>query len=109
MDFKVKVTKHFEKEAKPLLKKYFSLKEDLAALIEVLRINPEHGIALGNNLYKIRLAIRSKGRGKSSGARVITLLMKKDSIVYLVSIYDKKEYETARIEKLLLILKEEGL
>ena len=74
-----------------------------------MRVNPEYGTALGNSLYKIRLAIESKGRGKSSGARVITMVIKKDETVYLVSIYDKKDFETVRIETLLSILKEEGL
>ena len=109
MKYNIKVTKHFEKDAKPLLKKYPSLKKDLAKLISDLEEHPESGIYLGNNLFKIRIAISSKGRGKSSGARVISMLLKKEETVYLVSIYDKAEYETVNFETLLLMLKEEGL
>lgn len=109
MKYKIKVTKHFEREARPLIKKYASLKKDLENLIGELEENPEMGIYLGNNLFKIRIAISSKGRGKSGGARVISLLIKKEESVYLVSIYDKAEYDTANIDTLLLILKEEGL
>jgi mRNA-degrading endonuclease RelE of RelBE toxin-antitoxin system len=109
MKYNVKVTKHFEKDAKPLFKKYSSLKKDLSKLISDLEENPESGIYLGNNLFKIRIAISSKGRGKSSGARVISMLLKKEETVYLVSIYDKAEYDTVNTENLLRILKEEGL
>ena len=38
-----------------------------------------------------RLAIKSKNKGKSSGARVIIYLVDKNKIVYLISIYDKSE------------------
>ncbi|WP_090609269.1 hypothetical protein [Parapedobacter koreensis] len=62
----------FDKQAKRLAKKYPSLKRDLAALIEQLADEPEMGTALGNSFYKIRLAIASKGKGKSGGARVVT-------------------------------------
>ncbi|MFV0175880.1 hypothetical protein OBK16_13040 [Empedobacter falsenii] len=50
------------------------MKEDLAVLIEELQQNPTLGTALADNCYKIRLAIKSKGKGKSGGARVITHL-----------------------------------
>jgi mRNA-degrading endonuclease RelE of RelBE toxin-antitoxin system len=34
---------------------------------------------------------KSKSKGKSGGARLITHLVVKDEIVYLLSIYDKSE------------------
>ena len=64
MSFNVETLPDFEKEARKLSKKYPSLKTDLAALIEDLEINPLQGTPLGNNFYKIRLAITSKGKGK---------------------------------------------
>ena len=36
--------------------------------------DPRLGVPLGNDRYKIRLKITSKGKGKSGGARVITLV-----------------------------------
>ncbi|MDX1919215.1 MAG: hypothetical protein SFU25_00605 [Candidatus Caenarcaniphilales bacterium] len=38
---------------------------------------PNLGTFLGNNCYKIRLSIKSKSKGKSGGARVITHLIAK--------------------------------
>jgi mRNA-degrading endonuclease RelE of RelBE toxin-antitoxin system len=109
MKFRIKVTRNFEKEAKPLLKKYPSFKIDITKLINDLELNPELGTALGHSLFKVRVAISAKGRGKSGGARVITYVILKDETVHLISIYDKAEYDTAKTEKLLEILKNEGL
>ncbi len=70
----VRITKSFRTAAKPLLKKYPSLSEDLLTLEAELIYNPKLGTPLGNNTYKIRLKISSKGKGKSGGARVISLI-----------------------------------
>jgi len=94
MSYKIEITRHFEREVKPLLKKYVSLRSELATLGEELSKNPEKGTPLGNNLYKIRLAVTSKGKGKSGGARVITYLKTEQGNVYLLSIYDKGERDT---------------
>ena len=94
MNYEVITTHNFEREAKPLLKKYASLKVELEKLGEDLSKNPEIGDSLGNNLYKIRLAIASKGKGKRGGARIITYLKTEQENVYLLSIYDKGERNT---------------
>jgi mRNA-degrading endonuclease RelE of RelBE toxin-antitoxin system len=58
--FSVYYTPEFEKQLKKLSKKYKSLPKDLAELVKQLEENPETGTPLGNNCYKIRLAIASK-------------------------------------------------
>ena len=94
MSYKISSIPLFDKQTKRLAKKYPSLKNDLAELIERLANDPEQGTALGNNFYKIRLAIASKGKGKSGGARVITYLKIIETTVYLASIYDKSDKST---------------
>ncbi|TBT96508.1 hypothetical protein CWI39_3753p0020, partial [Hamiltosporidium magnivora] len=74
MSYNIFPTHRFEKELKRLAKKFPSLKNEFAELIRELLVNPESGTFIGNNCYKIRLAIGSKGKGKSGGARVITYL-----------------------------------
>ena len=71
-DITIKLSAIFRKEFKRLAKKYRSLPFDLDKLIESIQENPMQGTDLGNRLRKIHLAITSKGKGKSSGARVIT-------------------------------------
>lgn len=61
-----------EKEIKRLSKKYPSLKGDMQILQEELLNNPNAGVNLGSGIRKVRMAIGSKGRGKSHGAEVIT-------------------------------------
>ena len=75
MNYNVIPIDRFKKEAKRLLKKYSSLKGELLQLERQLSDSPNLGISLGHNVYKIRLAIESKGKGKSGGARVITYLV----------------------------------
>jgi len=60
----------------------------------MLSDSPVQGKALGNNCYKIRMAIRSKGKGKSGGARIIIHIHIEKQRVYLLSIYDKSSQET---------------
>ncbi|MBS1496454.1 MAG: type II toxin-antitoxin system RelE/ParE family toxin, partial [Bacteroidetes bacterium] len=60
---------------------------------------------LGNNCYKIRLAIASKGKGKSGGARVITNFVIAEETVFLISIYDKSEKENLTDKELNELLK----
>jgi mRNA-degrading endonuclease RelE of RelBE toxin-antitoxin system len=94
MSYKIIAISNFRKEAKKLYKKYPSLKNELFALGEQLSSQPSLGTPLGNNCYKIRIAISSKGRGKSGGGRVISYVHVTQTSVYLLSIYDKSEKET---------------
>lgn len=100
MSYKIHYTSDFERHFKRLSKKYKSLRSDLSILVERLRLEPETGTPLGNNLFKIRLKISSKGKGKSGGARVITFLVRQEKEVYLVAIYDKSEIENLSKEEL---------
>ena len=93
MNYKVKFIPKFEKELKRLAKKFPSLKSDFLLLLQSLKENPSQGTALGNECYKIRMAIESKGKGKSGGARVITCFKIVHNTVFLLTIFDKSEQE----------------
>lgn len=73
MNVSITTLDEFEKQARRLSKKYKSLKDDLANLQKELLENPFQGDDLGGGVRKIRMAISSKGKGKSGGARVLTL------------------------------------
>jgi mRNA-degrading endonuclease RelE of RelBE toxin-antitoxin system len=97
----VRVSKSFKRQAKPLLKKFSSLNKELIQLEDELIDNPRLGKPLGQDSYKIRLAVKSKGKGKSGGLRIISHLDTEiiglieteydNIIVNLISIYDKSE------------------
>jgi mRNA-degrading endonuclease RelE of RelBE toxin-antitoxin system len=74
MSYNIEITDNFKKEAKKLIKKYASLKNEIAELGIELAKNPTLGTPLGNDVYKIRLAIASKNKGKSGGARVLSFV-----------------------------------
>ena len=105
MNFKVEVTSDFKKQAKRLVKKYPSIIRELNELIDSLETAPAQGISIGRGCYKIRLAIASKGKGKSGGARVITHIQIVNAKVYLLSIYDKSEMENISASELLDLLR----
>lgn len=94
MSYKIKSTKQFDKELKRIASKYPSLKSDFKNFLEEISETPSIGSPLGNNCYKIRLAIASKGKGKSGGARVIIYVVQIEKEVLLLSIYDKSEKQT---------------
>lgn len=104
MGYKVFTIPPFDKQFKRLAGKYPSLKKELAVLINSLETNPGQGQALGNNCFKIRLAIASKGKGKSGGARVITYFMITDKSVYMLTIYDKSDKATITDAELKILL-----
>jgi mRNA-degrading endonuclease RelE of RelBE toxin-antitoxin system len=104
MSYKIELSENFKKEAKKLSKKYSSLKTDLASLFEELEKNPTIGTPLGNDIYKIRLAIASKNKGKSGGARVMSFVKITNTTILLFSIYnkgDKDNISDKEIEELI--------
>lgn len=103
MNYKVETIFVFDKQAKRLSKKYPSLKNDLSDLIDSLTTDPQQGKPLGNNFYKIRIAISSKNKGKSGGARIITYVKITETTIYLTSIYDKGEKANITDKELAII------
>jgi hypothetical protein len=107
-------TDNFLHEVKFLSKRHRSLKQDLSELQASLLENPQLGTHIGNDAYKIRLAIKSKGKGKSGGARVITYLVTKAIaangeerfFVFLLSIYDKSDTENISDKEISALIKE---
>jgi mRNA-degrading endonuclease RelE of RelBE toxin-antitoxin system len=77
----IRVSKAFKRQAKPLLKKYASLPDELKQLNKELSENPYFGVEIMPNVHKIRMAIKSKGKGKSGGVRIITFHQKETIII----------------------------
>lgn len=92
MNFSVIPSNRFKKEAKRLIRKFPSLRQELSDLSDTLTVEPELGTPLGNDTFKIRLAIKSKGKGKSGGGRVITYAVSENKEVYLLTIYDNPNF-----------------
>jgi mRNA-degrading endonuclease RelE of RelBE toxin-antitoxin system len=105
MSFKVELAESFKKHAKRLLRKFPSLKTEITNLIFSLETNTAQGTDLGNNCYKIRLAIKSKQKGKSGGARIISYVTIVNETVILLTIYDKSEREDISDEELQQLIK----
>lgn len=111
MNFELTATHQFKRHLKALAKRHRSLKSDFEAFVASLTENPFQGDEICPGIRKIRMAITSKGRGKSGGARIITytiLTSKENGRVYLVDIYDKADFSTVDIATIQSITQELG-
>ncbi len=112
MSLEIVRSDYFTSEFKRLAKRYRSLAKDYEAFLESLKSNPLQGVEIAPNVRKIRMAIGSKGKGKSGGARVITLnalVTEQDGTVYLLLVYDKSDAPNVKMNVIKDIIREIGL
>lgn len=112
MNVKIEPLPTFKREAKRLNKHYASFADDYERLINELEANPHLGTDLGGGLRKIRMAITSKGKGKSGGARVISftvVVALEESEINLLYIYDKAERSSISKKEIEELLRLNGL
>lgn len=112
MNCKTKTYPVFERALKRLAKKYRSIGADYKRLLDELQQNPLTGADLGRGLRKVRMTIAAKGKGKSGGARVITLLLaynEEEAEIGLLYIYDKSERESLIDSELTALLRHNGI
>ena len=105
-------TPEFLKSAKILSKRYRSFADDLRDLRDEIIRNPMAGDDLGKGIRKLRMAIKSKGKGKRGGARVIYLTMALDicmSKVTFLYVYDKSDMSNVSNAKIKQILSDNGI
>ena len=95
---RIVLTTDFKTAYKRLKKKYTSFDADFRVLMRSLVERPEQGVELFDGIRKIRLNIKSKGKGKSGGARVIIRVQRIDDMLVFLFVYDKSEMENVRDE-----------
>lgn len=112
MNWTIDFTTEFARGAKVLRKRYKSFLRDLEDFKDSIMENPFQGTELVPGIRKIRLAITSKGKGKSGGARVITLtysISKEEGMVHFLLIYDKSDADTVDVRTVLQLVEELGI
>lgn len=107
----ISVSDDFAKEAKRLAKKYPSFKQDYKDFLLSIKNNPLQGDEITKNIRKIRMAIKAKGKGKSSGARVITFniltYIENGHVVFLL-LYDKEDASTVKVNVVKQLVRDMG-
>ncbi|MGP1475926.1 MAG: type II toxin-antitoxin system RelE/ParE family toxin [Phocaeicola sp.] len=94
MTVEIYLGEEFKRQFKRLAKKYRSLPTDFKAFVQGMGTDPMQGTDLGSGMRKVRMAIGSKGKGKSGGARVIVYHVETshDHLeITMLTIYDKGE------------------
>lgn len=111
MSYKVVVTSDFKRAAKRLNKKYPSFKQDFSDFIKSLEENPLQGAELYPGIRKIRMRIKSKGKGSSGDARIITynvLVNEEEGEIYLIMVYDKEDFSSVETKIIREMIHEMG-
>ncbi len=109
MTWTIRTVPDFDSEAKRLAKKYKSLRSDLLQFQKEIKKNPFLGTEILPGVRKIRMAITSKGKGKSGGARIISFIAINDiesGDIILLYIYDKSESSNIKTEYLKQLLRD---
>jgi mRNA-degrading endonuclease RelE of RelBE toxin-antitoxin system len=91
MSFSIRTIPNYTENSKKNYEKYPSLIGDFEKVLQEPTLNPQFGNSTGKDCFKIRLAISSKNKGKSGGARIITCVKIHDEVITLISVNDKSE------------------
>lgn len=111
MKIEIITTPTFDREYKRLKKKYTSIPKDILLFENELINNTNIGIDLGGYIRKVRIAIKSKNKGKSGGARIITynvIISVTEEKILLVTIFDKSEQNNISDTEIKNILRKSG-
>ena len=112
MSYEIQSHPEFEHSFKRLYKRYRSLPDDIKDFRDSLQKNPYQGVELSPGIRKIRMAIASKGRGKSGSARIITanaIIAEHEGRIALLTIYDKEDASTVKLNVIKQMARELGL
>ncbi len=107
MNYEFETTDDFDKEIKRLSKRYVSLKFDFQSVLDNIENELALATDLGNGFRKIRINIKSKGKGSSGGGRIITyetIISVSNTKIIFALIYNKGEYDNVDISILKQIL-----
>lgn len=78
---------HFRKQLKRYLKKYGHLKDGVITALE--NFSSVHGVHIGKNVYKIRIATKDLTRGKSKSFRLLVLVIEIEHYLVPLALYFK--------------------
>lgn len=109
MKYEILVSSYFKAEVKRLAKRYESFADDLESLEKSLLKNPLQGTELSPGIRKIRMSIKSKSKGRSGGARVITFTYSNTEEIgkiVLLLLYDKSDSSGVNVSIVKKIVKE---
>lgn len=112
MKVTIDLANSFKREFKRFSKHYASFVSDYERLLDEIKQNPKLGTDLGNGIRKIRMQVKSKGKGKSGGMRVISVNIYAtvtETTVNLLYIYDKTERSSIKKEEILALMRDNGL
>lgn len=111
MSYDISRHSDFDRSIKRLAKRHRSIADDYAYFLDSLQKDPYQGVELCPGIRKIRMVIKSKGRGKAGSARVITAMAivdEQNGRIALLTIYDKQDADTVDLRVIKQMARELG-
>lgn len=112
MNISIRTTKDFDRAYRKLCKHYRSLPDDFRSFIHELETQAIEGKEVIEHVFKYRIAISSKGKGKAGGGRILTyeiMAVKEEKSITLTFIYDKSAQSSVSQKEIKELLKKAGL
>ena len=95
--------RQFLRDLKKLEKHYPAVRRDIFDALKDFA--PESAIGIGMGVYKVRIASRDQGKGKSGGFRSYLYLKKSRDILVPLCIYSKSERESISEAEMIMLLR----
>ena len=89
---------HFNKQLKPLLKRFPDIRENIGEILD--NFIPDPHTLISEDIYKIRLSTKSLKRGKSGGFRLYTYFFALNNRVIPITIYFKGDRSNLTTQEL---------
>lgn len=89
--YRIFIADHFKRQIKTYTKKYRSIAEDIADLLD--RFDRRGAQDLGRGLFKVRVKSSNIPRGKSKSFRVIVFVVEVDLLIAPIALYFKGDQE----------------
>jgi len=96
----------FKKDLKQLSKRFRNVKSDVTDLMKTLKNNPESGVFIKQDIYKIRLKNSDTKSGKSGGYRVLYYYVNNKNEIIFFTIFSKTDIENISNDDLDNLIKE---
>jgi len=112
MNVEIDTSADFDRDFHKLRKRHKSIVKDLQKFVEQLQKQSISGKEITAGVFKYRMAVTSKGKGKSGGVRIISceiLLCSELKNITLLSIYDKSDRSSITGSEIRDLLKRAGL
>lgn len=98
--YEIIISRHFERQARPLMRKNSALKNQLKAVLS--QFHKLNSVSIGKSVYKLRM--QGLNKGKSGGYRLYVYVIEISTLLSPIAIYAKSEKENLSFKEVVFHL-----